>query len=66
MVLTLAGTAICGSAWGVTAKVIEVTLPPEVPGGDPEKVAAPALIAEPGEANRVTIGPGPAPTAQRY
>lgn len=63
MVLTLAGTAICGSAWGVTAKVIEVTLPPEVPGGDPEKVAAPALIAEPGEANRVTIGPGPAPTA---
>lgn len=54
MLMLLAGSAVCGSAWGATAMVIQVR--DAQAGGE---APVPALLAEPGEANRVRIAPGP-------
>ena len=53
MLLLLVGGAVCASAWGASAMVIQVRAGQS--GGD---TPTPALLAEPGEANRVRVAPG--------
>ena len=54
MLSLLVGAAVGGSAWGASAMVIQVRAGQS--GGD---TPTPALLAEPGEANRVRVAPGP-------
>ncbi len=54
MLTVLAGGAICGPAWGAAAMVIQVRA-----GQSGGHAPVPALLAEPGEANRVRIAAGP-------
>lgn len=60
--LALAGAASPGVARAGVAKVIEVTIPPETPGDDPQMMDAASYTALPGEANRVRVSPAPAPS----
>jgi len=51
----LAALALSGSAFAATVSIIDVTTPIEDDPGEFETTKTPALIAAPGEANRVTV-----------